>query len=220
MQQVEHVGPGGIIDKANSAVNLVCAVQRREDAMRGTVVWFTGLSGAGKTTLATALARNLHAAGRRVEILDGDEMREHICAGLGFSREDRDRNVQRIAVIANLLARNGVTVAVAAISPYRSSRETARRLIGGFIEVHVAAPLDVCIARDVKSLYAKALAGELKHFSGVSDPYEAPENPELRLDTSNLTVDEAVARIVALLGRDVDAPPCAIDERRDGDLER
>jgi adenylyl-sulfate kinase len=167
--------------------------------MRGRVIWFTGLSGAGKTTLATALADELRAAGRRVEVLDGDTMREHISSGLGFSREDRDQNVNRIAFIAHLLARNGVVVLVAAISPYRASRAAARSLIGDFIEVHLATPLEVCIARDVKSLYARALAGELKQFSGVSDPYEVPESPELRLDTNELSVPQAVAQVVALL---------------------
>src|ERR1019366_8216496 len=145
----------------------------------GVVIWFTGLSGAGKSTLAEAIAPKLRAHGRRVEILDGDVVRTHLSKGLGFSREDRDTNIARIAFVAHLLARNGVVVLVAAVSPFRSAREAARATIGDFIEVHVAPPLDECIKRDVKGLYKKAIAGEIAQFTGVSDPYEAPLSPEL-----------------------------------------
>ncbi|HVY29594.1 MAG TPA: adenylyl-sulfate kinase [Polyangiaceae bacterium] len=163
------------------------------------VVWFTGLSGAGKTTLSVALEKRLRAQGKRVELLDGDVIRERVSTDLGFSREDREKNVERIAFIAHLLARNDVLVLVAAISPYRASREAARRLIGDFIEVHVAPPLAVCVARDSKSLYARALAGELQQLTGVNAPYEAPTNPELRIDTSVTPVDDAVVMLISLV---------------------
>ncbi len=167
---------------------------------RGAVLWFTGLSGAGKSTLAEAVAPRLRAAGKQVESLDGDVVRTHLSRGLGFSREDRELNVARIAFVAHLLQRNGVFVLVSAISPYRSMRDAARELIApDFVEIHVAPPLEECIRRDVKGLYQKAIAGEIKEFTGISDPYEAPESPEIRLDTSTLSVDEGVARIVARL---------------------
>jgi adenylylsulfate kinase len=170
---------------------------------RGVVVWFTGLSGAGKSTIAAALGEQLVRAGKRVEILDGDIVRMNLSKGLGFSREDRDINVARIAFVAHLLARNGVVVLVAAVSPYRSTREAARETIGDFVEVHVAPPLEACVARDTKGLYRKALAGEIGQFTGVSDPYEAPEAPELTLDTTTIDVETAVARVrdkLVLLG--------------------
>jgi adenylylsulfate kinase len=166
---------------------------------RGFVVWFTGLSGAGKSTLADALARHLRSSGKKVELLDGDVVRTHLSKGLGFSREDRDANVARIAFVAHLLARNGVTVLVAAISPFRHARDEARKVIGDFVEVYVAPPPEVCIARDVKGLYKKALAGEIKQFTGVSDPYEEPLAPELVIDTSEGTVETGVDRIVSKL---------------------
>jgi adenylylsulfate kinase len=166
---------------------------------RGVVVWFTGLSGAGKTTITSALAPELLAAGKRVEVLDGDIVRTHLSKGLGFSREDRDTNVARIAFVAQLLARNGVFVLVAAVSPYRETREAARRTIGDFVEVYVAPPLDECVARDTKGLYKKALAGEIPRFTGVSDPYEPPDDAELTLDTSTIDVPAAVQRVKAKL---------------------
>jgi adenylylsulfate kinase len=167
-------------------------VPRRD---RGVVVWFTGLSGAGKTTIATALALELRALGKKVEVLDGDIVRTHLSKGLGFSREDRDINVARIAFVAHLLARNGVYVLVAAVSPYRQTREAARETIGDFVEVHVAPPLSECIARDTKGFYKKALAGEIPQFTGVSDPYEPPEHAELTLDTSTIDVSTAAAQV-------------------------
>jgi len=166
---------------------------------RGFVVWLTGLSGAGKTTIASALVPELRAAGRRVELLDGDVVREHLSKGLGFSREDRDENVARIAFVARLLARNGVAVVVSAISPYRGARESARRAIGDFVEVHVAPPLEECIRRDVKGLYAKAIAGEIPSFTGVSDPYEPPSNAEVTVDTSTVDLPSSVARVTTAL---------------------
>jgi adenylylsulfate kinase len=165
----------------------------------GGVLWFTGLSGAGKSTLAEAVAPRLRTHGKRVEILDGDVVRTNLSKGLGFSREDRDTNIARIAFVAHLLARNGVLVITAAISPFRSTRDDARKLIGDFVEIHVAPPLEECIKRDVKGLYQKAIAGEIKQFTGISDPYEEPLAPELRLDTSRLTIDEGVSRILGTL---------------------
>ena len=169
---------------------------------RGFVVWLTGLSGAGKSTLADALARELRAAracGGKIEILDGDLVRTHLSKGLGFSREDRDLNVARIAFVAHLLARNGVAVLVSAISPYKATRDSARATIGDFIEVHVAPPLEECIRRDTKGLYKKALAGEIPRFTGISDPYEPPDAAEVTLDTSTLDLRTSVERITAKL---------------------
>ncbi len=163
------------------------------------VVWLTGLSGAGKSTLAGALVPCLRAEGLRVELLDGDAVREHLSRGLGFSREDRDVNVLRIAWVASLLARNGVAVVVSAISPYRAARARARAMIGDFVEVHVAPPIDACIQRDPKGLYKRALAGEIPSFTGIDDPYEPPETPELRLDTTTIDVATGVDRIISTL---------------------
>lgn len=165
----------------------------------GFVVWLTGLSGAGKSTIAGALAAELRGAGRRVELLDGDVVRTHLSRGLGFTREDRDANVARIAFVAHLLARNGVVVVVAAISPFREARTQARALIGDFVEVHVAPPLETCVARDTKGLYRRALAGELEAFTGISDPYEPPDAPELTLDTSAEEPRASVARVLRRL---------------------
>jgi adenylyl-sulfate kinase len=165
----------------------------------GVVLWFTGLSGAGKSTLAEAIAPKLRAHGKKVEILDGDVVRTHLSKGLGFSRDDRDTNIARIAFVAHLLARNGVTVLVAAISPFRETRDKARALIGDFVEIHVAPPLDECIKRDVKGLYKKAISGEIQQFTGISDPYEEPLSPELRIDTSSIGVDAGAAQILGKL---------------------
>ncbi len=165
-------------------------------------MWLTGLSGAGKSTLADALARDLRTArvcGGNIEVLDGDLVRTHLSKGLGFSREDRDLNVARIAFVAHLLARNGVAVLVSAISPYKATREAARATIGDFVEVHVAPPLEECIRRDTKGLYKKALAGEIPQFTGVSDPYEPPDAAEVTLDTSTLDLRASVERITAKL---------------------
>jgi sulfate adenylyltransferase len=161
----------------------------------GFVLWLTGLSGAGKTTLATALTQEL-AAEKLVEVLDGDEVRTHLSKGLGFSKEDRDTNIRRIGWVARTLARNGVAVITAAISPYRDARNEARQLAREsgvpFIETYVYAPLSTLVERDVKGLYRKALAGEIAGFTGVSDPYEAPENPEITVDSSKQTLTESV----------------------------
>jgi adenylylsulfate kinase len=173
--------------------------RRRAFATSGFTVWFTGLSGSGKSTLAVAVARRLRAAGIRVEVLDGDEVRHNLSKGLGFSREDRDTNIRRIGYVARLLTRNGVAVIAAAISPYRAARDEVRREIGAFVEVHVRASLQECIRRDTKGLYRQALAGELPQFTGVSDPYEEPAAPELVLDTEQETVAEGATRIIERL---------------------
>lgn len=166
---------------------------------RGFTLWLTGLSGAGKTTLADALAPVIRARTGRVEVLDGDVIRTHLSKGLGFSKEDRDTNIRRIGFVAQLLTRNEVPVIVAAISPYREVRDEVRREIGRFIEVHVDCSLDELVRRDVKGLYARALRGEIANFTGVSDPYEPPLSPEVVVQSERETVTESVAKIVARL---------------------
>jgi adenylylsulfate kinase len=168
---------------------------------QGFTLWLTGLSGAGKSTLAAAIAGELRRHGVRVEVLDGDEVRQNLSKGLGFSREDRDINIRRIGYVAKLLTRNGVAVITAAISPYRAVRDEVRREIGRdrFVEVYVRASLDECIRRDTKGLYRKALAGEVPAFTGVSDPYEEPLAPELVVDTERETVAESATRVIRRL---------------------
>jgi adenylyl-sulfate kinase len=166
---------------------------------QGFTLWLTGLSGAGKSTIAHAVAAELRKRQHKIEVLDGDEIREHLSKGLGFSREDRDTNVRRIAYVATLLARNGVGVITAAISPYRSVRDELRQDVPGFLEVHVHASLTTCAARDVKGLYKKAFAGEIPQFTGVSDPYEPPLSPDLVIDTEQETVEQSVVRVLTLL---------------------
>lgn len=165
----------------------------------GFTIWFTGLSGAGKSTLSEVIERRLRERGRNVEILDGDIVRTHLSKGLGFSREDRDTNIKRIAFVCSLLTRNGVACISAAISPYRDTRDWARREIGNFVEVYVKCPIEVCRQRDVKGLYKLAYEGKIKEFTGVSDPYEEPVHPELVVETDKETVEESVARILARL---------------------
>jgi adenylylsulfate kinase len=169
----------------------------------GATIWLTGLPSAGKTTIAYALADRLRADGHRVEVLDGDEIREFLSSGLGFTREDRHTNVQRIGFVAELLASNGVKVLVPVIAPYADSREAVRKRHQAegtaFLEVHVATPVEVCSVRDVKGLYAKQAAGEISGLTGVDDPYEAPETPDLRLQTQDHTVEDSAAVLTALL---------------------
>ena len=165
----------------------------------GVTVWFTGLSGAGKTTISTALERTLRDRGFKLESLDGDIVRQNLTKGLGFSKADRDENIRRIGFVANLLTRNGVIVLVSAISPYREIRDEVRGRIGNFVEVFVNAPVEVCEQRDVKGLYAKARAGEIKGFTGVDDPYEAPSTPEVECRTDLESLEESVAKVLATL---------------------
>ena len=168
----------------------------------GFTVWLTGLSGSGKSTIGHALAEELARRGRSVEVLDGDVVRTHLSRGLGFSREDRDTNVERIGWVASRLTRHGAAVVVAAISPYDATRKRVRALVseqGPFVEVWVKAGVEECARRDVKGLYAKALAGEIEQFTGVSDPYEAPSRPELVADTEVEDPAQSVARVLAAL---------------------
>ena len=167
---------------------------------KGFTLWFTGMSGEGKSTNANAITTKLQALGKRVEILDGDEVRTNLSKGLGFSKEDRDTNIRRIGYVAQLLTRNGAAVITAAISPYRDIRDEVRSRIGNFVEVYVHCPLETLIARDVKGLYKKALAGEIKEFTGVSDPYEEPLNPEVIVETHKETIEESANKILTRLG--------------------
>ena len=172
---------------------------RMQDNERGFTLWFTGLSGAGKTTIAEIVEKELRERGRRVEVLDGDIVRTNLSKGLGFSREDRNINVLRIGFVANLLTRNGVAVIVSAISPYKEPRDQVRRRLIDFVEVFVDAPLEVCAERDVKGLYKKAFAGEIEQFTGVSDPYEPPAAPDLVLKTAEEEPEESARKVVEKL---------------------
>jgi len=167
----------------------------------GFTIWFTGLSGAGKTTLAHLVQTELRARGYRVEVLDGDVVRTHLSKGLGFSREDRDTNVRRIGWVCEVLTRNDVVAIAAAISPFRDVRDEVRARIRRFVEIFVDVPLEVAIARDVKGLYARALAGAIPRFTGVSDPYEPPLNPELTIRSAEEPPEASAARILAALER-------------------
>ena len=168
-------------------------------ANKGFTLWFTGLSGAGKSTLSEAIEHRLKASGQKVEVLDGDVVRTHLSKGLGFSREDRDTNIKRIAFVCGLLTRNDVICISAAISPYRETRQWARDHIGDFVEVYVKCPIEVCRQRDVKGLYKLVDEGKIKGFTGVDDPYEEPEHPELIVETDKETVEESAERIFARL---------------------
>ena len=164
---------------------------------QGFTLWFTGLSGSGKTTASRIVAQILRDRGKKVEILDGDVVRMNLSKGLGFSKEDRDINIRRIGFVCRLLSRNDVVAIGAAISPYKAIRDENRALIGDFIEVYARCPMETLIERDVKGMYKKALAGEIKGFTGVDDPYEAPENPEIIIDTDKETPQESAAIIIA-----------------------
>ncbi|MBI4872461.1 MAG: adenylyl-sulfate kinase [Candidatus Riflebacteria bacterium] len=165
----------------------------------GFTFWMTGLPCSGKSTLAEALVPRLRALGCNVELLDGDVVRTNLSKGLGFSREDRDTNIRRIGFVCHLLSRNGVVAIGAAISPYRAIRDELRRQIGDFVECYVKAPLEVCIKRDVKGMYAKALRGEIKEFTGVSDPYEPPLNPEITIETDRLDLEQSLDLVMKRL---------------------
>ncbi len=166
---------------------------------KGVTVWFTGLSGAGKTTIREVVEAKLRERGCKVEVLDGDIVRENLTRDLGFSPEDREENIRRITFVAQLLTRNDVIVLVSAISPYRAMRDTARGKIGSFVEVYVSAPLEVCEARDVKGLYQKARDGKIPHFTGIDDPYEPPLSPEVNCATHEETLEESATKVLARL---------------------
>ena len=188
---------------ANTPAPTPTSTNRENHVTTGATVWLTGLPSAGKTTIARELADRLREEGRPVELLDGDEIREFLSAGLGFDRADRHTNVQRIGFVAELLARNGVTALVPVIAPYADSRDAVRERHGAngtaYVEVHVATPVEVCSVRDVKGLYAKQAAGELTGLTGVDDPYEEPVKPDLRIESQDQTVQESAAAVHALL---------------------
>jgi len=165
----------------------------------GCTVWFTGMSGSGKSTVSALLAVRLRAMGFNVEVLDGDIVRTHLCRGLSFSKEDREENIRRVAFLCELLSRNGVIAIAAVISPYRAGRDEARARIPNFVEIHMSCPLEVLIRRDVKGLYKKALAGEIPAFTGISDPYEVPLHPEVTIDSSSESPEDSVERILSSL---------------------
>jgi adenylylsulfate kinase len=164
---------------------------------KGFTLWFTGLSGSGKSTISERVAQRLKKSGLAVEILDGDIVRTNLSKGLGFSREDRDENIKRVGFVCQLLTRNGVAAVASVISPYREAREHNRKKIGNFIEVYVRCPVEVCAQRDVKGLYQKAKAGEIKGFTGVDDPYEEPLNPEVICDTDQEDIETSVEKVLA-----------------------
>lgn len=167
----------------------------------GFVLWFTGLSGAGKTTIAQALMPKLQEIGMRVERLDGDTVRESLTKDLGFSKEDRDKNIERVTFVAKLLSRNNVAVLASFISPYAETRDYVKNQTTNFVEVFVSAPLDVCEERDVKGMYAKARSGEIKNFTGISDPYEEPVNPDIEVPTHEQTLEESVDFVIGELAK-------------------
>ena len=165
----------------------------------GVTIWFTGLSGAGKSTISQAVEKELRSLGLKVEALDGDVVRQNLTKGLGFSKADRDENIRRVGFVAHLLTRNQVIVLVSAISPYREIRDEVRQKIGNFVEVYVNTPLEVCEKRDVKGLYKKARTGEIKNFTGIDDPYEPPLTPELECRTDLQSLEESVSQVLAKL---------------------
>ena len=166
----------------------------------GFTAWFTGIPCSGKTTIADRVAEILREKGYKVERLDGDIVRKGLTSDLGFSKEDRDENIKRVTFVEKLLTRNGVAVLATFVSPYRERRAKTRQEIGSFVEVYNRCPVEVCMERDVKGMYEKALAGEIKNFTGVDDPYEEPENPELILDTDKESIDECAQRVLEKLG--------------------
>src|SRR5688572_11737917 len=177
-------------------------------SQQGFTLWMTGLSGAGKTTIAVALTKLLNERGILIERLDGDVVRESLTRDLGFSKEDRDKNIERVSFVAKLLSRNGVGVVCSFISPYQAQRDMVRSQTTNFIEVYVSTPLEVCAERDVKGMYKKAMAGEIPNFTGVSDPYEAPENAEIVIPTHLETVEQSANRVIAYLEEKGLIPAC------------
>ena len=168
----------------------------KDSSTQGFTLWFTGLPCSGKTTISDIVEKELRARGLNVEALDGDEVRRNLSKDLGFSKKDRDTHIMRIGFIAKLLSRNGVATLAAFVSPYREVRDYLRSEIGNFVEVYVSCPVEVCIERDVKGMYKKALAGEIQNFTGVSDPYEEPLDPEIVVDTDKETVEESAQKVI------------------------
>ncbi|MFM8525405.1 MAG: adenylyl-sulfate kinase [Cyanobacteriota bacterium] len=200
--------PYGAITNQGSATNIVWhhstvtrAARAHQRGHRSAILWFTGLSGAGKSTLANAVNSALFEQGLACYVLDGDNVRHGLCKDLGFSDADREENIRRIGEVAQLFLDAGVVVLTAFVSPFKADRDRARALVedGDFIEIHCAADLSTCETRDTKGLYAKARAGEIKEFTGISSPYEAPESPELRVDTGSQTLEQSVAQVLAYL---------------------
>ena len=181
---------------------------------KGVTVWFTGLSGSGKTTIAKRIETILKDRGVPVERLDGDIVRQSLTRDLGFSKEDRDKNIERVTFVSKLLTRNGVVTLCAFISPYKNVRDQSRREIGEFLEVYVKASLDALLERDLKGLYKKALAGEIQNFTGVNDPYDAPENPELVCDTDVESIEESTEKVLSMLEERGYIPPEGSGKRR------
>ncbi len=173
--------------------------KKTENHQKGFTLWFTGLPCSGKSAVADKVAEILRERGLKVERLDGDIVRQSLTRDLGFSKKDRDENIRRVTFVAKLLTRNGVAVLTSFISPYREIRDEARREIGNFIEVYVKCPLEVCMKRDIKGMYQKALKGEIKEFTGISDPYEEPLNPELILETDKETLEESAGKVIKKL---------------------
>ncbi len=175
------------------------ARREAQNGHRGAIVWFTGLSGSGKSTLAHAVEETLHQRGCHTFVLDGDNVRHGLCGDLGFSSKDREENIRRIGEMAKLFMEAGVLVLTAFISPYRADRERVRGMVehGDFIEIYCNAPIEICEARDVKGMYKKARAGQIAEFTGISSPYEAPENPELAVDTGGAELEECVQQVLA-----------------------
>jgi adenylylsulfate kinase len=173
-------------------------VQRKPSSInqKGVTIWFTGLPSSGKSTIADAVTEELRKRGLKAERLDADIIREHLWKELGYSKEDRDENIRRVAYLSHLLTSNGIAVLASFISPYRELRDYAREKIGDFIEVYVKCPVEICIERDTRGMYKKAMAGEIKNFTGISDPYEEPPNPEVFIRSDKETIKKSVARIM------------------------
>jgi adenylylsulfate kinase len=198
-----HLSPVTCHQKPKTDCELI-KLERKPEKMtqeKGCILWFTGLSGAGKTTISAGVEQKLKTQGYKVELLDGDIVRTNLSKGLGFSKEDRDINIRRIGFVAHLLSRNGVIAITAAISPYKTIRDEIREMEPHFIEVYVKASLEMCEKRDIKGLYAKARSGELKGFTGIDDPYEEPTNPEIICYTDTETIDESIAKVLAYLAK-------------------
>lgn len=183
---------------------------------KGVTVWFTGMSGAGKTALAVPLEKELRKRGLKVERLDGDIVRQSLTRDLGFSKEDRDKNIERVTFVAKLLTRNGVAVLCSFISPYRAVRAKVAEEVGNFVEVYCYASLETLVGRDVKGLYKKALAGEIENFTGISDPYEAPENAHVTIDSGSETIEESLSKVLAKL-EELGYAPAAAETAEAGD---